>query len=147
MRARVGVGVVAALLVVVPVAVGDALAPLVDSMRALARARGSAARLEALLDQEPAVSDPVSAPATPADVRQVGASSSQGAGRNAVTGRHVSLEQVAASWTGTGDQLAPTDSDESNCPSISPILKVTPNAGAARVEARLTASGSFARRQ
>ncbi|HPV90406.1 MAG TPA: ABC transporter ATP-binding protein, partial [Ornithinibacter sp.] len=100
---------VAALLVVVPVAVGDALAPLVDSMRALARAQGSAARLEALLDQEPAVSDPVSAPATPADVRQVGASSSQGAGRNAVTGRHVSLEQVAASWTGTGDQLAPTD--------------------------------------
>jgi len=100
---------VAALLVVVPVAVGDALAPLVDSMRALARAQGSAARLEALLDQEPAVSDPVSAPATPADVRQVGASSSQGAGRNAVTGRHVSLEQVAASWTGAGDQLAPTD--------------------------------------
>lgn len=99
---------VAALLVVVPVAVGDALAPLVDSMRALARAQGSAARLEALLDQEPAVSDPVSAPATPADVRQVGACS-QGAGRNAVTGRHVSLEQVAASWTGTADQLAPTD--------------------------------------
>lgn len=82
---------VAALLVVVPVAVGDALAPLVDSMRALARAQGSAARLEALLDQEPAVSDPVSA------------------GRDAVTGQHVTLEGVAASWTGAGDQLAPTD--------------------------------------
>ena len=82
---------VAALLVVVPVAVGDALAPLVDSMRALARAQGSAARLEALLDQEPAVSDPVSV------------------GPVEVSGTHVALEGVAASWTGTGDQLAPTD--------------------------------------
>src|SRR3990167_1524193 len=45
------------------------------------------------------------------------------------------------------DQLAPTDSDESNWPSISPILKLTPNAGAARVDARLTANGSLARRQ
>jgi ATP-binding cassette subfamily C protein CydC len=82
---------VAALLVVVPVAVGDALAPLVDSMRALARAQGSAARLEALLDQEPAVSDPVSV------------------GPVEVSGTHVALDGVAASWTGTGDQLAPTD--------------------------------------
>ena len=82
---------VAALLVVVPVAVGDALAPLVDSMRALARAQGSAARLEALLDQEPAVSDPVSV------------------GPVEVSGTHVALDGVAASWTGTGDQFAPTD--------------------------------------
>ncbi|GAA4397760.1 hypothetical protein GCM10023153_22030 [Ornithinibacter aureus] len=82
---------VAALLVVVPVAVGDALAPLVDSMRALARAQGSAARLEALLDQELAVSDPVSV------------------GPVEVSGTHVELDGVAASWTGTGDQLAPTD--------------------------------------
>src|SRR5690606_10296238 len=45
------------------------------------------------------------------------------------------------------DQLAPTESDESNWPSISPMLKLTPNAGLASVEARLTAKGSFARRQ
>ena len=83
---------VAALLVVVPVAVGDALAPLVDTMRALARAQGSQARLDALLDQEPAVTD--AAPA--AEGREV-------------TGRHVALDGVAASWTGTGEQLAPTD--------------------------------------
>ena len=48
-------GPVAALLVVTPVAVGDALAPLVESMRSLARAQGSTARLDALLDQTPAV--------------------------------------------------------------------------------------------
>ncbi|MNO76889.1 hypothetical protein D3C76_679770 [compost metagenome] len=45
------------------------------------------------------------------------------------------------------DQLAPTDRDESNEPSISPTLKLTAEAGAARDEARLTASGSLARRQ
>ena len=83
---------VAALLVVVPVAVGDALAPLVDTMRALARAQGSQARLDVLLDQEPAVTDAASF----AEGREV-------------TGRHVALDGVAASWTGTGEQLAPTD--------------------------------------
>lgn len=83
---------VAALLVVVPVAVGDALAPLVDTMRALARAQGSQARLDALLDQEPAVTD--------------AASPVEGA---EITGRHVTLDGVAASWTGSGEQLAPTD--------------------------------------
>src|SRR5450830_20301 len=45
------------------------------------------------------------------------------------------------------DQLAPTQSDESKLPSISPMLKLTPNAGPASVEARLTARGNLARRQ
>src|SRR5471030_1121124 len=45
------------------------------------------------------------------------------------------------------DQLAPTDREESKLPSISPMLKLTPNAGPASVEARLTARGSLARRQ
>ncbi|MFL6081465.1 MAG: thiol reductant ABC exporter subunit CydC [Ornithinibacter sp.] len=84
---------VAALLVVVPVAVGDALAPLVDTMRYLARAQGSSVRLEALLDQEPAVTD------SPAAVAEHIHSS----------GRRVDLDGVAASWTGHGEQLAPTD--------------------------------------
>ena len=43
------------LLVLTPVALGDALLPLVDVVRALARAQGAAARLESLLDQQPAV--------------------------------------------------------------------------------------------
>jgi len=86
-------GPVAALLVVVPVAVGDAFAPLVDTMRYLARAQGSAVRLEALLDQEPAVSDTTAAVAD--DIQ--------------TTGGRVDLDGVAASWAGDGEQLAPTD--------------------------------------
>jgi ATP-binding cassette, subfamily C, bacterial CydC len=86
-------GPVAALLVVVPVAVGDAFAPLVDTMRYLARAQGSAVRLEALLDQEPAVSDTAAAVAD--DIH--------------TTGGRVDLDGVAASWAGDGEQLAPTD--------------------------------------
>ncbi len=86
-------GPVAALLVVVPVAVGDALAPLVDTMRDLARAQGSAVRLEALLDQEPAVTDTAAAVSDGIHT----------------TGRRVDLDGVAASWTGQGEQLAPTD--------------------------------------
>ncbi|MNP80746.1 hypothetical protein D3C76_1789280 [compost metagenome] len=39
------------------------------------------------------------------------------------------------------------DSAESNEPSISPTLKLTADAGADSEEARLTASGSLARRQ
>jgi thiol reductant ABC exporter CydC subunit len=86
-------GPVAALLVVVPVAVGDALAPLVDTMRSLSRAQGSAARLDALLDQQPAVRD--SAEAVAAGIRTSGA--------------RTDLDGVAASWTGSAEQLAPTD--------------------------------------
>ncbi len=86
-------GPVAALLVVVPVAVGDALAPLVDTMRYLARAQGSAVRLDALLDQQPAVTDTAAAVADGIHT----------------TGRRVDLDGVAASWAGDGEQLAPTD--------------------------------------
>ncbi|HET7761471.1 MAG TPA: ATP-binding cassette domain-containing protein, partial [Phycicoccus sp.] len=94
---------VAALLVVVPVAVGDALAPLVDTMRALARAQGSSARLAALLDQEPAVHDPAT-PVTP--VTPVSHERAPGAGE---PGPVVVLDAVTASWTGTTPQLAATD--------------------------------------
>ena len=45
------------------------------------------------------------------------------------------------------DQLAPMESDESNWPSISPMLKLTAKAGLARVDARLTAMGNLALRQ
>ncbi len=50
-------------------------------------------RLEALLDQEPAVTDSASAVAD--DIHSCG--------------RRVDLDGVAASWTGHGEQLAPTD--------------------------------------
>lgn len=87
---------VAALLIVVPVAVGDALAPLVDTMRALARAQGSGVRLDALLDQEPAVHDPQ----TPAALPPRG---------NDDNGPVVELDAVAASWTGERSHLGPID--------------------------------------
>lgn len=90
-------GPVKALLVVVPVAVGDGLAPLAEAMRALARAQGSQARLDAMLDQEPAVIDP--APAT---------EGSQAVNAHAP---HLRLTGVAASWTGEGLHLPPTDLD------------------------------------
>jgi thiol reductant ABC exporter CydC subunit len=45
------------LLVLTPVAVVDAFAPLVEAVRAAARARGARTRLHELLDQTPAVSD------------------------------------------------------------------------------------------
>ncbi|QKE85872.1 thiol reductant ABC exporter subunit CydC [Arthrobacter sp. NEB 688] len=88
-------GPVAALLVLVPVAVGEALAPLVDTMRALARAQGSRARLAVLLDQEPAVHEPEHPATRP---------TSEGPG-----GAIVRLESASASWTGTREDLAPTD--------------------------------------
>jgi ABC-type transport system involved in cytochrome bd biosynthesis fused ATPase/permease subunit len=62
-------------------------------MRDLARAQGSAVRLDALLDQDPAVTD--TAAAVSDGIR--------------TTGRRVDLDGVAASWTGQGEQLAPTD--------------------------------------
>ena len=48
---------VAALLVLTPVALGDALSTLPDAVRALARSQASAVRLASLLDQQPAVRD------------------------------------------------------------------------------------------
>ncbi|MCA1780610.1 MAG: thiol reductant ABC exporter subunit CydC [Dermatophilaceae bacterium] len=48
---------VAALLVVLPVALGDGLAPLAEAMRAQARAEGARSRVALLLDQEPAVAE------------------------------------------------------------------------------------------
>ena len=54
---RVESAPLAALLVVLPVALGDGLAPMADAMRALARAEGAESRLQSLLDQEPAVGE------------------------------------------------------------------------------------------
>lgn len=54
---QVSSGPIAALLVVLPVALGDGLAPLAEAMRARARAEAAQQRITALLDQEPAVAE------------------------------------------------------------------------------------------
>jgi thiol reductant ABC exporter CydC subunit len=89
-------GPVAALLVVVPVAVGDALAPLVDAMRSLARSAAAKARMAALLDQRPAVAEPATRgePAAYLDGRP-----------------HLRIRGVTASWTGARTDLPATTLD------------------------------------
>ncbi len=81
------------LLILTPVAVRDALLPLVDAVRALARAQGAAARLDSLLDQEPAVADrgllPVPLTGSP----------------------RINLRQLTGSWTGQGTDVGPIDLD------------------------------------
>lgn len=76
-------GPVAALLVVLPVALGDGLAPLAEAMRALARAEGARSRVATLLDQEPAVA---------------------AAGDRPPPSRpHLDTDEVRASWSGAPD--------------------------------------------
>jgi thiol reductant ABC exporter CydC subunit len=83
---------VKALLLLTPVAVSEAIAPLTDAMRALARARGSAARIAALLGLKPAAT---------------------GGRRAQVTDRvpHIVLRQVTATWTGERTDLRRIDLD------------------------------------
>lgn len=85
---------VAALLVVVPVALGDALAPLVDVIRAAARTAGSERRLNTLLLQTPAVTEPPTADPKPLPQHPA-----------------LTLEAVTASWIGTRTDLGATDLD------------------------------------
>lgn len=82
---------VKALLLLTPVAVSEAITPLTDAMRALARARGSAARIAALLGLKPAV-------------RGRG-------GSKRLTDRvpHIVLRAVTASWNGERTHCGPVD--------------------------------------
>ncbi len=93
-------GPIAALLVVTPVAVGDAFAPLVETMRSLARAQGSQDRLEILLDQAPAVAGTGTTP--------MGGADGEDAAHSAPL---LSLRGVSASWTEGARQLGPIDLD------------------------------------
>ncbi|MGZ4637094.1 thiol reductant ABC exporter subunit CydC [Oryzihumus sp.] len=88
-------GPVAALLVVTPLAVGDALAVLPDAMSARARSLAAAERLQALLEQEPAVRDSGDWPVPTAD--------------GAVPG--LRLRRLTAAWAGDRPQLGPLDLD------------------------------------
>lgn len=84
---------IAALLILTPIALGEAFSTLPDSVRALARSQASAARLRTLLDQPPAVSaDGVQPLATTAGMP---------------TG--IRLESITAAWSGTVPQLGPVD--------------------------------------
>jgi ATP-binding cassette, subfamily C, bacterial CydC len=84
---------VAALLILTPIALGDAFSTLPDAVRALARSQASAVRLRALLDQESAVSGSGvlaagTAPGTPPDM---------------------AVSTLTAAWSGTVAQVGPLD--------------------------------------
>jgi ATP-binding cassette, subfamily C, bacterial CydC len=84
---------VAALLVLTPIALGDALSTLPDVVRALARSQASAARLATLLNQEPAVSE----------------AGTQAPGTAAGLAPHLSVTALTASWSGTVPDVGPLD--------------------------------------
>jgi ATP-binding cassette, subfamily C, bacterial CydC len=84
---------VAALLVLTPLALGDAFSTLPDAIRALARSQASAARLHTLLDQQPAVS----------------ATGVQPLETKAGMPSLLSVGKLTAAWAGTAPQVGPLD--------------------------------------
>ena len=84
---------VAALLVLTPIALGDAFSTLPDAMRALARSQASAVRLRTLLDQQPAVR---SAGTEPLDTQ---------AGMPPA----ISVSELTTAWAGSAPQVGPMD--------------------------------------
>jgi thiol reductant ABC exporter CydC subunit len=95
---RPGVGTtistpVAALLLLTPIALGDALSTLPDAVRALARSQASAVRLAALLDQQPAVSAHGVRPLT----------------TTACIRPRIGLSALTAAWSGTMPQVGPLE--------------------------------------
>lgn len=93
-----------ALLVLTPVALGDALGVLTDATRARARARAGARRVTELLNQQPAVTDAF-ADVPPAADPGVGSA----AGTSGVP--HIRLREVTAGWSDGKTDLAATDLD------------------------------------
>ncbi len=110
-------GPMAALLVVTPVAVGDSLAGITDAMRALVRARASAARLDDLLAQTPTVAagtvDDESEGHNPPHLRsKVGEERGPGHPENdPQVGVHLTLTGVTAEWAPGRGLLAPATLD------------------------------------
>jgi ATP-binding cassette subfamily C protein CydC len=84
---------VAALLVLTPIALGDAFSTLPDVVRALARSQASAVRLATLLGQRPAVSE----------------TGTQRPNTVAGTAPHISLTALTAAWSGTVADVGPLD--------------------------------------
>ena len=88
---------IAALLVLMPIALGDACSTLPDAMRALARSRASAVRLHAMLDQQPAVR---ATGILPFDARPDTPSGMPA---------RISVTELTAAWTGSAPQVGPLD--------------------------------------
>ncbi|MDQ1537891.1 MAG: ATP-binding cassette, subfamily bacterial CydC, partial [Actinomycetota bacterium] len=84
---------VAALLVLTPIALGDAFSTLPDAIRALARSQASAVRLRTLLDQESAVS----------------ANGEQSRAATEGTPPAISVTALTAAWAGIAAQVGPVD--------------------------------------
>jgi len=93
---------VQALLVLAPVATGEALGVLTDATRALARARACAERLDGLLSQEPAVVDPEGSPSgLPRPT--------SGLHRGTEGAPRLELRGVTAGWRAVRTDLGPVD--------------------------------------
>lgn len=92
---------VRALLVLAPVATGEALGVLTDATRALARARACAARLDELLDQEPAV-------VPPAPLQDPGVVPGSGS-RATPRDPRIELRGLTAGWVDGRTDLGPVD--------------------------------------
>jgi ATP-binding cassette subfamily C protein CydC len=84
---------VAALLVLTPLALGDAFSTLPDAIRALARSQASAVRLHLLLDQQPAVA---TAGVRPLESR-------------ADLPSPLTVRELTAAWAGAAPQVGPLD--------------------------------------
>lgn len=100
---------VAALLVVVPAALADALLPLADAMRAQARAEESTTRIEALLDQEPAVRD--AADTRPGERAVTSERAEPGEWVSSARVPHLRIEGVTAGWVDGRVDVGPVDLD------------------------------------
>jgi len=114
---------VKALLVLTPVAVSEAITPLVDAMRALARARGSERRIDALLDLAPAVAAEPRRAAAEAR-HALDDTSGTRPEHTAYAPTNVTTRALTASWTGERTDLGPTDLD---VPAGSRIAVTGPN--------------------
>jgi len=88
---------VAALLVLMPIALGDAFSTLPDAMRALARSRASAVRLQAMLDQQPAV--------RAAGFLPLGTRTDTPSGMPS----RILVTDLTAAWAGTAPDVGPLD--------------------------------------
>ena len=122
---------IAALLVLTPIALGDAISTLPDAMRALARSQASAVRLRAMIDQQPAVraigTIPRKTPAEKPFDRPSGKRADPPSGTRTEapcstradnpcstrteapcsTPPLISLAQLTAAWSGTAPQVGP----------------------------------------
>ena len=92
---------IAALLVLMPIALGDAFSTLPDAMRALARSRASAVRLHAMLDQRPAV--------LAAAILPLGTSTDAPSDPPSGMPSRILVTDLTAAWAGTAPDVGPLD--------------------------------------